>query len=501
MQKRAPTLANILVICLFALSVFGLLLFLWETFGGSAPLEARGYRFTVTFPRTLELAEQSEVKISGVPVGHVISLKSSPEGLTRATIEIDSRYAPLRVDDHVILRQKTLLGETYVQVKPGGSDAPALRDGAELGRANVEPFVTLDDILATFSPEVRQAFRTWMQASAESFNGQGEALNLSFASIHPFIESANRVLKVLVSQQGAVRALVRDTGAVFDALTERTGQLREFTVGGNETFSAAARASRQWASAFKQLPAFERNSSAALRSLDALAADANPLLVQLRPAERALTPLLRQTERFAPPFDSFLTALGPLTKAGKSGLPALSKSLALTSPLLEALRPVLHNIDPFLQYTDEYLPSLQAFFANLTAASQATIGNSNVRTSSVRQHYLRSGQYIGPESLAVYSKRIGTNRANPYTHPGAFSELGSGLPVFSAANCANSAPSVEDHPNGQVSQQLIEQLIELKVVNPPASTSNTVPAPGCKQQGPFTFNAHVSQFPHVSYSE
>ncbi len=34
MQKRAPTLGNILVIILFVLSCVALLLFLWESFGG-----------------------------------------------------------------------------------------------------------------------------------------------------------------------------------------------------------------------------------------------------------------------------------------------------------------------------------------------------------------------------------------------------------------------------------------------------------------------------------
>jgi hypothetical protein len=50
MQKRAPTLANILVIVLFALSCFGLLLFLWESFGGPVPLKPKGYRVTVQLP-------------------------------------------------------------------------------------------------------------------------------------------------------------------------------------------------------------------------------------------------------------------------------------------------------------------------------------------------------------------------------------------------------------------------------------------------------------------
>ena len=111
MQKRAPTLGNIVVIILFALSCFGLLLFLWESFGGALPLKPKGYRVTVAFPRTFALAEQSDVRISGVNIGHVISLKLGKSGRTEATLEIAGQYAPIRADMHAILRQKTLLGE------------------------------------------------------------------------------------------------------------------------------------------------------------------------------------------------------------------------------------------------------------------------------------------------------------------------------------------------------------------------------------------------------
>src|ERR1700726_4606976 len=138
MQKRAPTLGNILVIILFALSCFGLLLFLWESFGGPLPLKAKGYRFTVAFPRSLALAEQSDVRISGVDIGHVVALKTV-NGRTRATIEVAGRYAPLRSDMHAILRQKTLLGETYVQLIPESRTAPYLHDGGQLAQTQVEP--------------------------------------------------------------------------------------------------------------------------------------------------------------------------------------------------------------------------------------------------------------------------------------------------------------------------------------------------------------------------
>src|ERR1700716_893729 len=141
MQKRAPTLGNILVIILFVLSCFGLLMFLWESFGGPLPLKPKGYRMTAAFPRTLALAEQSDVRISGVNVGHVISVKKGADGLTHATIEVNNKYAPIRANMHAIIRQKTLLGETYVQLIPqgGGYSGPFLADKGQLADSQVEP--------------------------------------------------------------------------------------------------------------------------------------------------------------------------------------------------------------------------------------------------------------------------------------------------------------------------------------------------------------------------
>ncbi len=498
MQKRAPTLANILVIALFALSCFGLLLFLWQSFGGSVPLKPKGYRFTADFPRTLALAEQSEVKISGVQVGHVVGLKLDGRNETQATMEIESRYAPLHADDRAQLRQKTLLGETYVEITPGSNQAPVVRNETRLASANVEPLVTLDDILNTFNPKVRQAFRVWMQSQAEAFNGQGEALNLSFAALQPFLESTNRLLGVLDGQTGAVSAVVRNTGKVFDDLTERDKQFERFIANGQAALKPAAAASAQFAQAWRELPALERKSESGLRSLNALAADASPLLTELRPAERELTGALLAAKKFAPSFDSLLTSLGPLTSAAKKGLPDLSKSLGLTTPFLESLRPVLHNFDPLLHYTDAYLPTVEAFFANFTAASEGKINDSNVTSANARPHYLRASQYLGPESLAAYPSRMGTNRGNAYPHSGAFSLLSSGLSVFSASNCADSAPSVEGPANENVTEETINELIEHKIANAPGS-GNSVAAPPCKQQEPLSFEGKTSQFPHVIY--
>lgn len=497
MQKRAPTLGNILVIVLFALSCFGLLLFLWESFGGPLPLKPKGYRMVVAFPRALALAEQSDVRISGVDVGHVVALKLGKDGRTHATLEIESQYAPVRSDVHAILRQKTLLGETYVQLIPQQRNAPFLPDGGQLADSQVEPSVTLDDILSALDTKTRRAFEIWQQSVAEGIGGRGEEINADFAELEPFVEHANGLVNVLASQEGAVTALVHNTGVVFNALAGRDHQLESLIVNSEHTFHAAAGESQAFAEAFKALPAFEHNSRIALKELDKFATNTSPFLVQFRPAQRQLARLTAQTTTFAPPFNSFLTALGPLTSAAKVGLPDIAKELGLTVPVLENTSPVLHNLDPLLQYTGEYVPELQGLFANVTAASQAHDLNAN-NTAGPQEHYLRSMQAITPQGLAVYNQRIGTDRGNPYFKPGAFSSLASGLPVFSNSTCADSAPAVSGPPNATVTQSTIEQLIALQVANKP-ETPNAIPAPACLQQGPFTFNGQTSQFPHVIY--
>ena len=47
MATRPPTIGQVAVAVAFAFSCFGLLLFLWSTFGGPVPLKPEGYRIEV----------------------------------------------------------------------------------------------------------------------------------------------------------------------------------------------------------------------------------------------------------------------------------------------------------------------------------------------------------------------------------------------------------------------------------------------------------------------
>ncbi len=382
MQKRAPTLANILVIVLFALSCFGLLLFLWESFGGPVPLKPKGYRFTIAFQRTLALAEQSDVRISGVNVGHVISLKYNKDGLAHATIEIASKYAPIPSNMHAILRQKTLLGETYVQLKPEGTDSHSLPDGGELPEAQVEPSVTLDDILSAFNPQTRAGL-PGVDAVAGRRSRRSRRRDQLVIRDHPTVRRRRQQARHRRQLPGGgadgkhpqhgcrVRRADRARGTVPRLDLKRRARLPRrcrSQPGVRRNVARTARLRAQLSDGAAQ-PRRLRDQHR-VRCYDSI-----------RPFEEKLTPLLEAVKPFTPPFNALLTNLGPLAKAAKMGLPDVKKVTELTVPMLAASSPVLHNFNPFFQYASDYVPELQALFANGTAATQTH--EKNTKSSKV----------------------------------------------------------------------------------------------------------------------
>jgi hypothetical protein len=244
MQKQAPSIGRILVAIGFALSCFGLILFLWIAFGGPIPLKPKSYEITAYFPEATQLATESDVRIGGVSVGKVKSIELAPEDkrvdghdTTEATIQIDPEFAPINSDARAILRQKTLLGETYVELtsgtKPGEQAAPvslgssggasdsgtdgveAIAEGGTLGVGQTKDATQIDEIFNALDKRTRSAFQEWQKNAAVAINGRSVDLNDSLGNLGPFLSDATSVLKVLRSQRTALLGLVRDTGTVF----------------------------------------------------------------------------------------------------------------------------------------------------------------------------------------------------------------------------------------------------------------------------------------------
>ena len=482
MIKQAPSFGRIFAMVAFTLSCFGILVFLWLNFGGSVPLHPEGYRVTVGFPEATQLAKEADVRISGVRVGRVKTNEANAEsGLTEAVLEIDARYAPIPSDTRAILRQKTLLGETYVELTAGTARSEPVPDGGALGAGRVSDTVQLDEILRTFDPETRERFSTWMDQAGVAGKGNAEALNDALAYLTPFAEETSDVLAVLRRQSGATQAFVRDTGYVFDALTERRGQLRELIRNSNRTWEAIASRDVQLADTFRVFPTFLRESREATERITDFALETDPLIDQLRPAARELSPTLIDLDRLAPDLKGFFEDLDPLVRVSRRGLPATERVLENTQPLLRRLDPWLRNFTPIVDYLGIYRREIAAFLANDAAATQGQEQAFTDRSKFL--NYLRTANPVNPEMMTGWPFRLATNRSNPYTEPGGYDKLRTEghLEVFGEYLCTDNPTPPTPEPNEWLTESVIEQ-IDLFIFG---GDLNRGKAPPCDPQAPL----------------
>ena len=437
MQKAAPSFGRIAVMAVFALSCFGLLLFLWLAFGGNIPLKPKGYRFTASFTEATQLAQEADVRISGVPVGKVKTIEPDKKtGRSDVVIQLDSRYAPLPSDAKAILRQKTLLGETYVELTPGTPTAKAVPEGGQLRHGADLPDGRARRDLPLLRPATRRAFQVWMQTQAQAIKGHGRDINDALGNLGPFAEDAGVAVDILNRQEGAVRRLIANTGVVFGALTERGDQLRGLIENSNLVFATTAARDRELQESFVALPTFERESQVTLNRLDEFAEDTDPLVTQLRPAARELSPTLTDLSALAPDLKALFRDLDKVITASRTGFPAAERILRDLRPLLNQADPALRQLIPILEGLGHYKGELTAFFANTAAATQAS-------TPGTRLHYLRTTNPFDPENLAAYPRRIGSNRPNPYQLPGGYRKLPAGSRSTSRAIAAAAADDLD----------------------------------------------------------
>jgi len=480
--KQTPSFGRIFAMVAFGLSCFGIVVFLWLNFGGSVPLQPVGYRVTVGFPEATQLAQEADVRISGVRVGRV--KKKEPNeltGLTDTEIEIDARYAPIPKDTRAILRQKTLLGETYVELSPGTAAAENVPDGGTLAAGRVAETVELDEILRGFDPVTRQRFSIWFDQAGRAAKGNAEPLNDALANLTPFADETDDVLKVLRQQSGATRRFVRDTGYVFDALSERKGQLRELIRNSNRTWEAFASRDAQLADTFRVFPTFLREARATTERVTSFANVTDPLITQLRPAARELSPTLVDLDALAPDLKGLFEDLDPLVRVSRRGLPATTQVLDNTRPLLGRLDPFLRNLTPIVDYLGFYRREIAAFFANDAAATQGTEQSFN--DTSKFLHYLRTTNPVNPEMMAGWPFRLSTNRSNPYTEPGGYDKLRTEghLEVFGDYLCTDNPVPPTPEPNEWLSASVLAQIDQFIF----GGDQNRGKAPPCDPQAPL----------------
>ena len=471
MQKTPFSFGRLATISLFTLSCFGLLCFLWIAFGGSVPLQPKGYRVQVSFDDAQQLADQADVRVAGVPIGKVVGKELDPRGgRTLAKIELEPQYAPLRSDARAILRQKTLLGETYVEMTLGTKTAKAIPEDGRLRDGQVADAVDFDELLDTFDAATRKVFQQWQASQADAGEGRAQDINDALGTLPVFVENAQSVVETLGRRKEALGALTRETAQTFEAITRNEGALGDLIVDNATVFRTLSGRRERLAETIAAFPTFMRESRATLRRVSRFSRDTTPLVRDLEPVLQDVQPTLVSLRTLSPDLEQLFSDLRPLIAAGRTGFPALTRVLRGVDPALASTGPFLQQLNPILEFFETQQSTISDFLGVPPSALKLKVAARP--GSQTLGHALPQVIVTGSQTFPARN-RTPDNRGNSYLPPGAGALPGIKDPskfILPSFDCGNSG------------------------TKPPTDT------PGCYESAPQTFQGKTQKFPQIEES-
>ena len=396
MKRVATTLA---VLCGLAA---GLILLTGASSGTGNPYQVRAIFDDAAFA-----VQGEEVRIAGAPVGTITSLdvcvaRSAPctgGTLNRAavTLEIDNRgFIPFHANAFCAIRPQSLIGERYVDCKPGTSSAPELTrvssgpgSGAYLlPVTNTHSPVDTDIVQDIYRQPVRQQLAIILNELGTGLAARGSDLNAVIHRANPALGYTDQVLQILARQSAQLAQLARDSDAVLTPLARARKQIADFVVQANTTSVATAARATDLARSFRLLPSFLRQLRPLMADLGSLADQGTPVMASL---DQSASSLARQYEN-----------LTPFARAARSSLIALGVSAAEQQPALLATIPLdrrLENLGHAAGPTAASLDRLTASLNRTGAIEQLMAllfyGTTAANGFDSAGHYLRQQVLVG----------------------------------------------------------------------------------------------------------
>lgn len=457
MNRQVPTLGKLLTMVLFALSCFSLTLFLWMQFGGAIPFKAQGYRITTTFPEATQLATEADIRIAGVQIGRVKKVVPGANGRARVTLEVQKRFAPIPVGTKAQLRQKTLLGETYIALTPPkGAPKAFIAEGGRIPDSDILGTTELDELFSTFDPETRRAFQQWMIEGGAGLDGNGGNLGRALTEFQGTVSGLSRLSAALNDDLPALRSTLRNSQQVFDAATADPGALRRAVTENSRVFNQVGDQQAALTAFVNKLPAFLQATKTGTQSIAEFTENTGAAEERLAPVLAALDPATTALADAAPEINQLFTGLDRLNTASVKGLPGATQALKSAPVLFDGLDPFLKELNPIVGYASQFADPLAASFGNVAAVT----GQREPRTTdrSYRDGLpgtaIRAGVAFQANGLAAANTRFSIDQANAYRRSNWAAAIGSTqLPqVYTPDSCGTAVPRIPDTTNADLNR-------------------------------------------------
>jgi phospholipid/cholesterol/gamma-HCH transport system substrate-binding protein len=172
---------------------------------------AGGYTVFVRLPDASGIAKHSQIKVAGIPVGHIESIRLQ-NGRARIDMKVKPEL-PLYEDASATKASSSLLGEYYLAIAPGTEGLRQLKDGDEIKTVVGAP--STDDILRDVA-KIAEKINKVAEALANSIGSEEGEENLK-STLKNVAEATDALNKTVRENRESIRNIL----TTVDSLTQR----------------------------------------------------------------------------------------------------------------------------------------------------------------------------------------------------------------------------------------------------------------------------------------
>jgi phospholipid/cholesterol/gamma-HCH transport system substrate-binding protein len=399
------------VVLLFAVlcaTIFG---FLWLNAGGKLPfLSKDGYQVKIKLPDVDNLVYQSDVRMAGVDVGKVEDVQDQGSDAMVTVALNEKNVAPLHQGATLTVRNKTMIEETYLEIKDG--KGPEIPNGQTLPSTAGKPSVQLDDVLTSLDGPTRKSLGQTLQSAEQATGGRRQDVGRTLRGLGDLGREGGDALDALAEQSKSLKAVTGNTTALLGALDTGQGRVAELVRDSDALTKTVSANKGDVETLMRKLPATLDTTRTASTHLGRLAGSLAPVSRNLAAAGPDLTSAMRELPATTNDLRGLLPSLNRTLDAAPETLHKVPAFGTQLRPMLGALHADLGDVNPMLSYLRPYGRDAAALFANFSQYLSGSDPNGNIgRVLPVfneKSPNLPLNTHIGP----LYKR-------NPYPAPGA----------------------------------------------------------------------------------
>ncbi|TML99990.1 MAG: MCE family protein [Actinobacteria bacterium] len=285
------------------------------------------------------------VRVSGVRIGDIarVDLK---DGRGIVTMDVDPEYAGMiHTDASALLRPKTGLKDMFLELQPGTSRAPVVKDGFTIPIANTLPDINPDEFYGALDRDTRDYLKLLVDGAGQGLKGRGADLRDLLRRFEPTHRDLARFTTAVNERRENLRRLIHNLNVLNGELAGKSTDLTELVDTSSHVFRAFAREQGGITRAVDLLPGALRQTTSTLGKVETFARI-------LGPATRDLSPV------------------GPaLNKANKAALPLGKEATPIIRteirPFVRDFRPLVRDLKPASNNLADATPQLTRSFTVL----------------------------------------------------------------------------------------------------------------------------------------